>query len=72
MGFSMSSLDELEIGPDGLVHKPTGLKFWLYPRLEEVAGTWVEGRLMPNGQPYDRDDIRETALEYMRLKRDSA
>ena len=64
----MSSLDEFEVGPDGLVHKPTGCRFWLYPALEEIEGTWVDGALMRNGEPYVREDVRETAREYLRLK----
>ena len=71
MAFAMASLDELEIGPDGLVHKPTGCRFWLYPSLEEIAGTWSEGALMPNGAPYSREDVRDTAREYLRLKNES-
>ena len=68
MGFAKSSLDEFEIGPDGLVHRPTRCRFWLYPALEEIAGTWVDGSLMQNGRPYVREDVRETAQEYLRLK----
>jgi hypothetical protein len=71
MGFATASLDELEVGPDGLVHKPTGCRFWLYPSLEEIAGTWVHGALMPNGEPYARQNVRDTAREYLRLKNDS-
>ena len=67
MGFAKASLDEFEVSSQEILHKPTRLRFWMFPQLEEIPGTWVRGKLMPNGEPYKKEDIREMAAEVLRL-----
>jgi hypothetical protein len=68
MGIAKASLDEFEVSEYEILHKPTHLRFWMFPQLEEIPGTWVRGKLIPNGEPYTKEDIREIAAEVLRLR----
>lgn len=66
MGFSIVTLDEFTLGETEIAHRPTGLRFYIYPELAEVPNTWTEGALMANGKPYDRKEIFAMAQELLK------
>jgi hypothetical protein len=69
MGYALPSGDEFEFTDTEVKHVPTGLRFWIYPELTEMPGSWVSGVPMLNGDEYDREEIRKMAEVGLGLKR---
>jgi hypothetical protein len=72
MGFALPSGNEFEFTETEVTHIPTGTRFWIYPELAEVPGSWTPGVLMLNGKEYDRGEICKMAEVGLSLKRNTA
>src|SRR5688572_5637961 len=74
-GTNMSTIKkpdphEFEFIKNGIVHKPTNAKFTHYPGRTDIE--WINyghaGDVLPNGDDYDRDEIRQMAQKLLNEK----
>jgi hypothetical protein len=59
--------DQFEFDKHHLVHKPTGARFSTYPSRTDISNVnWkMAGRVLPNGDEYDQEDLRRMAQQLL-------
>ncbi len=48
-------------------HIPTGTRFWIYPDVHVVEGTWVTGKCMRPGREWLLDEIAADVRRFLEV-----